>query len=48
MIRIEGRFTITIQYKNDEKVQGAGMISFLLLDTERQFFIKEVTYQFDN
>ena len=48
MIKIEGRFKNTIQYKKGGKVKGTGMISFLLLDNDRQFLIKEMTYQFDN
>ncbi len=46
-IFLDGRFTIFITYKNANKVQGAGEISFLLADKRKQFSIKELTYHFD-
>lgn len=48
MIQLDGRFTINIKYKNDNKVHGTGAISFQLLNNKDQLSIKDMTYQFDN
>jgi|GEM_PF-3285319 len=47
MIELDGRFEINIQYKSGEKVSGAGIIAFQLIDSGNQLLIKDTTYQFD-
>ena len=46
-IELDGRFAIRIDYKDGKKVKGNGSISFLLRDSQPEFLIKEMTYQFD-